>query len=83
MKNTQKTQIQHFYASQFSFAAQMHERMAQMQKDASLFGLAKDSKKTAMARRISASNADMGTPKETLDYGEWAVIQVEREEANR
>jgi hypothetical protein len=82
MKHT-KTQIQHFYASQFNFAAQMHERMAQMQKDAGLFSLAKDSQKTAMARRISASNADMGTPKEALDYGEWAAIQVEREEANK
>lgn len=70
-----KTQIQHFYSSQFSVAADMHERMAEMQRAAGMHRLADASKQTAMARRISAANADMA-PADCLAYGEWAAQTV-------
>ncbi len=67
-----KTQMQHFYASQFEHSAGLHERMAEMQAKAGLHRLAQESKHTAIARRISAANADLG-PEMALSYGEWAA----------
>lgn len=71
------SQLNHFYASQFTYAAQMHERMAEFQEKAGLHRLAADSRKTAMARRISAANVEMGVS-ESLDFGQWAADTVKK-----
>lgn len=66
------TQKELFYKSHCELASKNHLKMAEMQRRAGKDELAKESEKTALARRITGRNINRNI-KESFDFGDWAV----------